>query len=915
MIEKNVGSLNRVTIKGDNRGNLVPYRISSVFRDVINEKIQNGQLTLRGPFGLFDTVEPILTDARAKHKYLIEAQLQQGGNVTGIFRFEIASSTVQDSNKGKHITLQLTSPTIRLSETFDSARLSLKTPHEAFNERMIKFRSNTFQSMAIRLLSNWNGLPDTDSLKQNWYVPEPTSTLDLLSEIIRKVSQPQTVASTNEDYYFKVLPVLDSPRNYDMIVRKLGSSTRNVKVSVKPAGDNVTIYDSSKDTDNKKYKNSIIMKGPRGAHKYPMSYTRHASDIVHTEFGVVSVWQNNTTYYEGDYVVDTNNNGYKCIREHTSTLFNRYRSNRDTTYWKALNINTDWTPFTNDHTLWLDNLDGQDNKAGFKGYFHDWNIARRLYNPDNFNNPFISMAIKDVEGIRSSPPSNPEHGERWLIRTGTGVWAGRSNRIAQYHIDHWEFSGPPENDKVLINVNNTATVIRWDGSKFVTVWDLTQTDNAISPYCPVRNLFIEKGQTMVSNTAIKTVFDWNFLTVENLIDELNKLIFSLGSVGIASVSVLGYALKDAPKVLTGEQTVSEYLIEQGETFQTIRTALGHASTLDDGVIGNLYGRRYGWSMGYPFGDLIKTKSADYYNLTKTMNGKTDDWNSGQDSEDLGTFRSFTFWVRVRFENHRNDIIHGLANMKQIFWFRDIADRIAIHRYTIPAHNVWQKITIPCGPDSGLDLFDSRVDELWRLLGISFSNNFFINERELTGARFDWSQVIDMGTMSADSYDENLMYVAHQSAWWDAFEERTIQTARRLAAYITGTLVIDVENHVIDHVNYEFEGIGFDKDVYVITSDSVSGELRQEMIRYTEDWDYVNMRNIVGKRMVSRRQFHPHVQNIYCDGNVSLRAGDSFEVEGAHDSVASVVALEVDHLEDQSGYHCMIKAVRRYEVDS
>ena len=154
-----------------------------------------------------------------------------------------------------------------------------------------------------------------------------------------------------------------------MIVRKLGSSTRNVKVSVKPAGDNVTIYDSSKDTDNKKYKNSIIMKGPRGAHKYPMSYTRHASDIVHTEFGVVSVWQNNTTYYEGDYVVDTNNNGYKCIREHTSTLFNRYRSNRDTTYWKALNINTDWTPFTNDHTLWLDNLDGQDNKAGFKGYF------------------------------------------------------------------------------------------------------------------------------------------------------------------------------------------------------------------------------------------------------------------------------------------------------------------------------------------------------------------------------------------------------------------------------------------------------------------------------------------------------------------------------------------------------------------
>ena len=533
LIKKQTTAVVPVTIKGDTTGNMVPYRISGAYRDTVNEVIPNGQMTIRAPFGLFDSVEPILTDERAKHKYLIEVRLAQGGANTNLFRFEIASTTVSDSNQGKHITLQLMSPAIRLKESHDSSRLSFLTPREAFAARMNKFLSNSLKSIVINLPSGWNMLPNRRSLRDIWNPLEPTPTLELLGDIIRRVSQPNLVQSTNEDYYFKVIADPSYGTFHSMLIAKMGEVNMGLTVSVKPEGTTQTAaYDVTKDTDNKRYKNSLILKGPRGAHSYPMVFTRYASDITHTHPDYTDVWQSGEEYDVGDYVVDGDSNGYKCLVAHTSSSSNRYSLSGDNTYWKNLSYDTEHSPFTNDVSVWERNMDGQNNKLGYKGYFHDFNIVRKFYQRDKARDDFATISIKDVEGKSGSPPSNPKHGQRWLVGTGRGAWSGQDNKIAHWHNGEWLFSDTPLANDSTINVRDDATVIQWDGSKYVEKWNLANyTEDSIpSPFFPVKNIFIDVGPNGKSRNAIKIVFDWNFVgdSAEDVVAQFDDFIYGLG---------------------------------------------------------------------------------------------------------------------------------------------------------------------------------------------------------------------------------------------------------------------------------------------------------------------------------------------------------------------------------------------------
>ena len=90
----------------------------------------------------------------------------------------------------------------------------------------------------------------------------------------------------------------------------------------------------------------------------------------------------------------------------------------------------------------------------------------------------------------------------------------------------------------------------------------------------------------------------------------------------------------------------------------------------------------------------------------------------------------------------------------------------------------------------------------------------------------------MGTVSEDSYDDNLMYVAGQNGWLDALKDWLIQGGSNVASFYLSP-VIDYADYIVDHVNFELADVSFDKDVYVVTSDAVDGELRQELVRYSD----------------------------------------------------------------------------------
>ena len=96
-----------------------------------------------------DTRGPILTDEDAKWNYLIEVQLTQGSKVGSLFRYEIAASTVNESKSGKHISLRLMQPDIRLEQIMDSTRLKFLTPKQAFQERINYATENAYRAFTL----------------------------------------------------------------------------------------------------------------------------------------------------------------------------------------------------------------------------------------------------------------------------------------------------------------------------------------------------------------------------------------------------------------------------------------------------------------------------------------------------------------------------------------------------------------------------------------------------------------------------------------------------------------------------------------------------------------------------------------------------------------------------------------------
>ena len=947
LISKAAGSITPVAVRSDSSmGNLNKYRMSAEYRDTINEVTKNGQITLRSPFGLFDSAGPILTDEATKDLYLIQVQLQQGSDAGQLFRFEISSVNNNDSIKGKHITLNLTSYDIRIEEFYDSENLQLVTPKAAFTKRIENFKAGrTTSANTVNLdydAATQNSLPDDERLKQDWLPTEPITTKELLSEIIRRVSSPIEIGSTNEDWYYNITPETDT-ENFRIFVDKMGAVSSGVTLDVQTDGTKVMVSDITANFDNKKYKNGLIIKGKKASHTFPMDFTRYASDMAHAK--IASAWSANFgTYRIGDYVKNVSGSNtfyYKCKRENFANAGNGPLTS--TANWENLSTSKEsspWTKGTKD--LWEANMIGHDSAglSNYVGFFHDFNIVRVQYDRDDAFDEFESVSVKDVENWQSAPPAagSPllQHGRRWLVKTpGSTAWPSSNvNKIAQYDASGaspvWRFSNSPTGSVTgtgadrklvepdIVNVLANATIMGFNGSTWEIIWSLDHDDvGESSPFCPIHAIEKIDDRHGVSNKAIEFTFDWNVFELQTITqDFFNLLEYIPFFAGLRLLNIDLY----------------EFVAQTLEAFWglfgfTSNSAL--ATQLED-VFGigdkkNRASRRYGFTLKFPFprvadpltqaiGSKIKNHTVDFFNLNESMETGNRGWNEGINTEDLGTIRAVRFWVKLKHQTyHTNNPqeVNGIANTPMIFWFRDLSDRIAIHRFTIPIHNSWQKITIPAGPESRLELFDSRIDELFKIWGYTFSFNHFIKERELTGVKFDWSKVVEMGCVNEDSYDENLLYNAGQDAYLSIITEHALQLVNNLAVFTVG--VVDVAEVVTDKVKFAIDDLHFVKDAYVTTADSKLAAPRLKKINASNQSDYINLKENIGKRKLSRLQYHPEAHTIYSRGAVKLKAGQRFTLRGQYNTTAkTLVATHVDHIEDSTGYHCRIQAIRKYE---
>ena len=918
LIDKTSDTVTPVDIEGDaTSGNLVLYRLSGKYPEPAINKTRFGSITLRAPDGLFITKAPILTDENAFDAYEANVQFFQplGADPVGragpILRYEISKAEWDTTDSGTYVNLTLTGGEIRTEQHLDSDALRFFTPKQAFLKRLSNYAARKGSSAPViaPLVDDDIDLPDIPLLKQLWKPLQPIPLKKLLNEIITRISSPEAIGTSNEDYYYYIENHATIRKQYNIFAEKFGEQDSAVILDEIDDGTTKTVQtQQSAEIDNSKRYNTIILRGASGIHHLPMGSTRLISDLEHAK--LADAYSGGTTYEIGDYVRDANKR-YKSLT--ASNLGSTPASNPSN--WEDLEAATRGTPWTLSADQWKPNMsDWQTPPAGYVGFMTDMNIVKPNYDRDDETNEFESVSIKDVEDFLIDPSTIPsgeiQHGRRWLLNnSATGAWAGKDKRIAQYDESKiggagWQFSKLPVLNDV-VNLHKSAQVLKFDGVDWTTIWQFSVDYATSSPFHPVESIGMVADHRGILRKAVEFRFNWNAAAAAaDWVDTLFQLTSPILSIfGVKVGTIIENTLADLTDFLD-------------KTTVEIETDLGL------GNVKNLAGRFCGFELRAPFprnasgvyavGDMIKQSHIDFENKSVTLKN-TEGWNEGLDSEDLGDIRGLQFRVKVDFQNKYNDTINGMADIPFYACWRDIADRQIWTTAKVRFNGEYGKITIDAGPRAkGYQIFDSRIDELVTILGFTLPQNFFIKERELTGVRFDWNHVTGFKFYYKGSYDDNHFYTGSQGFFLAALTEHITQAFANLAFYTGG--IIDVSEHIVDHAHIAVTDFHFLKDAYVSSNNSKVLDCRMKMVVLPEQTDYVDMKSI-DLKIKSRHQFFPQFHTVDAWGDVRTRVGRRLKRRGKNIAGGEIelVPSEVTHIEDGTGYHMLVKVVNKFEV--
>lgn len=576
----------------------------------------------------------------------------------------------------------------------------------------------------------------------------------------------------------------------------------------------------------------------------------------------------------------------------------------------------------------ITSLDITDGGEGWVvGFFTDMNIARGNYDREDEFNEFEKVSVKDIESFQFSTPDDIPNGEiatgrRWLVNGGTGDWAGQNQRIAQREGAQWRFSNFPVGaasssiPRDIVNDLNLARILGFNGVNWETIWSITVNTGNSSPFHPVET--VEKVSNRNNlNQAVEFTFNWNTFTLANIGQFILDAINISLPIGVP-LRIFGIALADLET-----NSVTEFLSFIGKTEEELLALFGSGNDK------NTASRCLMWNLKFPFprnkittsvktynvGDLIKRPIVDFENLSETIDKNLRGWNNGLDTENLGNIRGLEWWQKTSFFNKAGDPIDGKADIPFLLFFRDKFDTLVYKEITQRSHNRWGKFRTAAGPNANMKIFDSRIDELFTALGFTFPDNFFLEQRELTGLKFDWRRVKEIFCVYKESYDDNLFYKAGQLPFLDNFGEHATQYFKdQLVRFTFGFL--DEENVVVDKAKIAVDDFHFIKDAYVSSSDEAEPDSRIESVDLQNQFDYINMKKTLLPRLLSRRQFHPEFQLTDCIGNVRLRAGQSYTLDDSTVlSPTKLTPIEVTHIDDGNGYNCQMTSLRKYEVPS
>lgn len=566
-----------------------------------------------------------------------------------------------------------------------------------------------------------------------------------------------------------------------------------------------------------------------------------------------------------------------------------------------------YTPWTNDWDAQKSNLSDlntpptdtvPDPDVSYVGLLPDWNYVRANYDRVEADDNFETISLKYITrtSITSNDPANIPTGEqfngaRFLIN-GTGAvgtdWENHDNQIAEWNQPPgisfsggtWRFSNTPTNgagnDEAISDLN-TAQIHKWNSSTNaweLGFWDLPSDNTVTAPFHAVRDLYLTTGSTNISGQAVRLRFDWNAVP---LIPP-NSSFFNLSSRG------------------------AWYHMQ----FPFPRQAVS----------------------GHTIGDLYGNSTLDSTNLDFDRLGQRG-WNNGLDSEDLGRITRLSMKMRLSILDSSENLLNGYANMPMTAWAVDIFDRIWFAPFTLRRNGQYSLVKIAFGATAPQQIHHNRIDELFTIYGDStaglpggftFSQNFFLKEKEFTGIEFDWRFIRGWGVMWNVSYDDNGMYIGVR----DNFTQTVSQWASQLGSYALAGITlggIPAQSLITDHVFLDIDELAFEKQLIVNSDDTAVAKGRSELAHLFSENDYLNAKSRA-KGIRERKKFINQSWYMKAHGDVRMRFGNSFIAKGSRvpfprdqSDERNLVCAEVKHVIDNDGYMMELTGVKKFQLSN
>jgi len=218
------------------------------------------------------------------------------------------------------------------------------------------------------------------------------------------------------------------------------------------------------------------------------------------------------------------------------------------------------------------------------------------------------------------------------------------------------------------------------------------------------------------------------------------------------------------------------------------------------------------------------------------------------------------------------------------------------------------------------LYFNRIDELTEIYGYTLPYDFFIQEKEFSGVKYEFRKNDSWGYFMKASYNDIGMYTGCYQNFIDRYIEAGTQifgdtlefledlvTGQDLGAFVTTAASIDHTTLTTDEEYYVKEG-------YAIFPTDPVFEPRIDFIQMQEETDYLTARAKANSRII-KNDFYPNERHVAVGTNLDIKYGQEVTETGSRvpgGSLTSVVSY-LEEVYDNKGTNTRLFLVRKFVI--